>query len=83
MKPQKVRFSPDGKYLGIAYDSNDVKILNAFEPFNENLTLTVSHNSRTNDLDFDTSGGLFMTCGNDNKLKIWTIVHAGTWTWLK
>lgn len=37
----------------------------------------------TVDLDFDSSGNLFMTCGNDNKLKLWTIVHGGTWTWLR
>ena len=32
-KPQRVTFSQDGKYLAIAYDSIDVKILNALEPF--------------------------------------------------
>lgn len=82
-KPQKVRFSPDGKYLGIAYDSDNVKILNSLEPFDENQTLLVSHNSKTIDLDFDLSGGLFLSCGNDNKLKVWTVVHGATWTWLK
>lgn len=83
-KPQKVRFSQDGKYLGIAYDSNNVKILNALEPFDENLTLAVDHNSLTNDIDFDSTGGLFLSCGADNKIKLWTIVHGGsTWTPLR
>lgn len=82
-KPQSVRFSLNGKYLGIAYDSNNVKILNALEPFDENLTLSVNHNTLTKDIDFDSTGTLFLSCGADDKIKLWTIVDGGTWTSLR
>lgn len=80
--PQKVRFSKDGKYLAIAYNSNNVQILNALEPFGSNLTLGVNHGT-TYDIDFDSTGNLFVSCGSDNKVKLWTVVHGGAWTFLK
>ena len=82
-KPQQVRFSQDGRYLGIAYDSNDIKILNAIEPFQLNTTVTVGHSSFTKDLDFTVNGSLLLTCGKDNKMKLWTVVHGGVWTYLR
>lgn len=66
--------------MAIAYNSNNVQILNALEPFDLNLTLAVNHNTFTQDVDFDSTGNLFVSCGNDLKIKIWTVVHGSTWT---
>ncbi len=39
-KPQKVVFSRCWKFIGIGYEANDIKILNAVPPFTLNQTLT-------------------------------------------
>lgn len=62
-----MRFSNDGNYLAIGGASNNVIILNGFEPFSVNRTMNAfgtATGTNVAGLDFSSDSSRFITCGS-------------------
>lgn len=68
-KPNSVKFSPDGLYIAIGYDDDDIKILNS-PTMTLNKTLDTSH-SKVHEVDFSYDSTKLLTCGDDKKFRVW------------
>lgn len=80
-----LRFSNDGYYLAIAGASSSVLIINAYEPFGYNTTLSPNVGSFIVGIDFGNASALkFLVCGGNptgaGKINLMNVIHTHPWT---
>ena len=78
-----LRFSNDGNYLAVGAASGTVTILNAYEPFGLNTTVTSGIGSNVVGIDFSNDSSKFVACGGTGtgagKINLFIVSHTAAW----
>lgn len=79
-----IRFSNDGNYLAIGGDASSVTIINGYEPFGFNTTVTANIGSNVYGMDFSNDSTRFVACGGNGngagKINLFAVSHTSAWT---